>query len=138
MDIVKLNTALTEIALLKNQLSKLNYNDNNYDDVEEELHDLEDDFTDEFGDYLEDVLTDVHDEACPDSDVLLPIAYLAHSYKELGKDDSNNFLFDVDNGEGVIVDSDEYDKLTRLVLVPGPTRLILNIGRSDQKELWVG
>ena len=139
MDVHKLNDALTEIASLKNKLNEMNYNNSSYDDVEEELHDMEDELMDEFGDALEDVLIDVHEEVCPDSEVLLPIAYLAHTYKCIGKDDSNNPLFDIDNGEGVIVDSDEYDKqLTRLVLVPGPTRLVLNIGRNEQKEVWVG
>ena len=33
-----------------------------------------------YGDYIEEALRDVHDEFCPDSEVLLPIAYLANEY----------------------------------------------------------
>ena len=34
-------------------------------------------FQDKFGEFLEEVLQDIHDEHCPDSDVLMPIAHLA-------------------------------------------------------------
>ena len=46
------------IAILEKrlELSKLNYSDDTYDDVEEMLHDLEDDFNEKYGDQLEDIL----------------------------------------------------------------------------------
>ena len=61
-------------------LKKLDYNNPKYDDLEEELHDLEDSLHVKFGDFLEEILQNVHDKYCPDTDVLFPIAYLAKSY----------------------------------------------------------
>jgi len=130
MNINELNTSLVEIIRKKEELSKLSYNDKRYDDVEEELHDLEDDFNDTYGEYLEGVLEEVHERLCPDSDVLLPTAYLPSNLNAL------------ESGvpaqrEGVWVDSDEFpNKEARLVLVPNPTRLILSVGTKIQKEVW--
>jgi len=135
MNIKDLDKALVEIVEKKNALSQLNYNDENYDQVEEELHDLEDDFIDEYGDYLEDVLTDVHDELCPDNDVLLPIAYLANKY--LRHEDNGKATYIAADG-GVLVDVDEYpDRLTHLVLAPMPTRLVLQVGKNHEEQVWV-
>lgn len=132
MDIRSLDKALIALVEKKNQLSELSYADKTYDVVEEELHDMEDNFVDKYGEFLEDVLADVHDDICPDSDVLLPIAYLANKYtrQEINK---QIVYFPADGG--VIVDADKYpNKLTRLVLVPAPTRLILQIGKGREQE----
>lgn len=134
MNTEALDKMLVEIVEKKNTLSQLNYNDKNYDQVEEELHDLEDDFIDEYGEYLEDVLADIHDELCPDNDVLLPIAYLANKYVK--KESNGQVTYHAADG-GVLVDVDEYpDKLTRLVLVPRPTRLVLQIGKNHEEQVW--
>ncbi len=137
MNVKALNAALCSIVEKKNKLAVLNYNDEAYDDVEEELHDLEDEFGEEFGEFIEDALRDVHDEYCPDSDVLLPIAYLANRYEETGDLGKEGKTYDVAADQGVIVDADDYaDKVCRIVLVPGPTRIILQIGRVEKKEVW--
>ena len=72
------------IAILEKrlELSKLNYSDDTYDDIEEMLHDLEDDFNEKYGDQLEGILEKVHSKHCPESDVLLPTAYLAKKFVE--------------------------------------------------------
>jgi hypothetical protein len=128
VDIKKLDAALTAVVKKKMELSKIDYNHEDYDDVEEELHDLEDDLTEEFGDYLEDVLHEVHDEYCPDNDVLMPIAYLANDYVEVGTG------FDVAPSSGVMVDADDFPgKDTRLVIIPNPTRIVLH--SSKHKEV---
>jgi hypothetical protein len=74
------------IAILEKRLalSKLSYSDDTYDDVEELLHDLEDDFNEKYGDKLEEILEKVHLAHCPESDVLLPTAYLAKKFVETG------------------------------------------------------
>ncbi len=137
VNVQDLEFILAKIAEKKNQLSAMNYNDEKYDLVEEELHDLEDNFMQEYGTYLEDALADVHDELCPDSDVLLPIAYLAKKYVKKGENTDGLPYFDVPIEEGVIVDVDDYPKdLTRLVLVPGPTRLVLQVGNRMQEQVW--
>lgn len=128
MNTENLNKSLITIIEKKQALGKLSYNDERYDDIEEELHDLEDEFNEEFGPYLEDVLEDVHAKICPDTDVLLPTAYLPNNLEgESGSDQK----------EGVWVDYDEFPgKESRLVLVPNPVRLILSVGKNIRKEVW--
>jgi hypothetical protein len=128
MNTENLNKSLISIIEKKQALGKLSYNDERYDDIEEELHDLEDEFNEVFGPYLEEVLEDVHAKICPDTDVLLPTAYLPNNLEgESGSDQK----------EGVWVDYDEFPgKESRLVLVPNPVRLILSVGKNVRKEVW--
>jgi|SRR5690606_34185760 predicted nuclease with TOPRIM domain len=117
MNVKELDAELREIERTKAELSKLDYNDPKYDDLEEQLHDLEDDFQDKHGEYLEEALQNVHDELCPDNDVLMPIAYL---------------------GDGVPVEIDQYaGKDTRLILATNPPRILLAIGNEKQDVVWV-
>ena len=126
----ELNKALVDLIEKKQELHKLPYNHDSYDDIEEELHDLEDDFNEEYGAYLEEVLEKVHQQLCPDTDVLLPTAYLPN---DVGGDTG----YEPSHKEGVWVDSDEFPgKEARLVLVPNPTRLILSVGKKVRKEVW--
>jgi len=116
MEIKELDLALQAIEKKRTELAKLNYNDPKYDDLEEELHDMEDDFQENYGEELEDVLQDIHDEFCPDNDVLMPIAYL---------------------GQGVIVEVDKLPgKDTRLVLNTNPVRVSLTVGKDKQQVVW--
>lgn len=132
MDIEALNRDLVQLVEKKNKLSTMDYNQPEYDDLEEELHDLEDDFVEQYGDYLEDALHMVHDEYCPDNDVLLPIAYLANEYVK-----GENGGYDVKSNQGVLVEVDDFpDKLGRLVLVPSPTRLVLTVGKEYRENVW--
>ena len=136
MDTEKLNVDLVNLVLKKNELNRLDYNNLEYDSVEEELHGLEDEFVNDYGEFLEEILKSVHDEFCPDNEVLLPIAYLANKYKVKSKGKGET-EFDVNLNEGVIVDVDNYsDKLTRLVLIPNPTRIMLQIDSSHKEEVW--
>lgn len=131
MDLKALDKDLQQIILKKNELNNLDYNSETYDDIEEQLHDMEDDFMEKYGDYLEDALYDVHDEFCPDSEVLMPIAYLAKKYIV------DNDKFDVDYTEGVYVEMDDYPgKETKLVFVPNPTRILLQIDKDTREVVW--
>jgi hypothetical protein len=132
MDVKELDKAIQEIALRRNALKKIDYNNPKYDDLEEELHDLEDSLHVKFGEYLEDVLQDVHDKYCPDTDVLYPIAYLAKSYSISDKNE-----YSVATSEGVFVEVDSIPgKDTKLVIVPNPIRVILNVGKDQQQIVW--
>ncbi|MEZ4944330.1 MAG: hypothetical protein R2804_02270 [Cyclobacteriaceae bacterium] len=132
MEIVALDNALQEIIAKRNLLQKLDYNNPKYDDLEEELHDLEDDFQDNYGEYLEKVLQQVHDQHCPDTDVLHPIAYIAKAYTV-----SSNNEFILDSSDGLYVEMDKYPgKETKLALAPNPMRVILNIGEEKQEVIW--
>jgi len=131
MDLKALDNALQEIAKRRMQLQKIDYNNPQYDVLEEELHDLEDSFHVKFGD-LEEALQQVHDEYCPDTDVLYPIAYIAKNYQINDKNE-----YSVPTSEGVFVEVDKFPgKDTKLVLVPNPTRVLLNIGKDKQQLVW--
>ncbi|MCA4898357.1 MAG: hypothetical protein ACK514_06565 [Bacteroidota bacterium] len=134
MNIEALDKAVQEIALQRNELNKIDYNNPRYDELEEALHDLEDSFLDDFGDEMEAVLQQVHDKICPDTDVLLPIAYMAKSYIINEKDE-----FFVAPNEGVFVELEKLpSKETRLVIIPNPIRIVLNLGKEKQQVVWTG
>lgn len=131
MDVNDLDNELKLIADKKNRLSELSYSDSEYDELEEELHNLEDEILEKYGTYLEDAFNEVHDEYCPDTEVLSPIAYIANKYK------TNGGGYDVDPGEGVPVDVDDYPgKSSRLVLIPGPPRIVLQVADEEKMEVW--
>jgi len=116
MDVIALDQALLQIIGKRDELGKIDYNNPKYDELEEELHDLEDDFQEDYGDFLEEALQQVHDEYCPDNDVLMPIGYL---------------------GQGVPVEVDNLPgKDTRLVLAASPVRIILSIDKGKQQVVW--
>ncbi|MEO7991543.1 MAG: hypothetical protein ABI663_18465 [Chryseolinea sp.] len=115
MDIKALDKALQVIIQKKDALEKVNYSDPTYDDLEEELHDLEDDFQEEYGEYMEEALQNVHDQFCPDNDVLMPIAYL----------------------KGIPVEVEKLPgKDTKLFIEAKPPRIILTVGTSAQQIVW--
>lgn len=135
VDFKKLNGELIQLIDKRNELSELDYNDEEYDTIEEDLHDLEDEFLENYGTYLESALQAVHDEFSPESEVLLPIAYLAKRYYV--KEKNGKKLYAPYPGEGVIVEVDNYiDRDTRMVLIPDPVRIILIIDKAQIEELW--
>ncbi len=126
-----LNTALIEIAEQRTSLNSISYDNEKYDLIEDNLHELEDNFVDEYGEFIEDLLADIHEQLNLESEVLLPTAYIAKNYIKEGD------TFSVNGKEGVMVTVEGYtNKDTRLVLLPNPFRVIMNIGGKVQKELW--
>lgn len=137
MDVEKLNDDLCELVSRRNVLAAIGYNDAAYDEVEENLHDFEDDFLEKYEDYLEEGLQTVHDKYCPDIDVLLPIAYIAKKYIEK-TDQEGNMTYGVGANEGVLVEVDKYPKSdVRLILVPSPVRVVMTIDNANPLVVWV-
>jgi hypothetical protein len=133
----KLDQQLTEIVQQRNQLSQLEYSDENYDDLEEQLHDLEDDFNEEYEEVLAPELEKIYAKIKSDTDVLLPTAYLANSYKEMQADAKGIVTYEVSGAQGVPVESDQLGKVDlRIVLVPNPARFVLLVNGNQLKELW--
>jgi hypothetical protein len=122
MNAADLNNALVALIEKKAELQTLTYDDARYDDVEEALHDLEDDFNDNYGPDLEAILEKVHAELKSDTDVLLPTAYLPIALTPL-KDD------------GIWIDSEKYPGRVRLVLRPNPVRFVLTTSKGEV-EVW--
>lgn len=131
MDVQKLNKAVCDLLDKKLLLNGMSYNDPTYDDVEEEVHDLEDELIDDYGKFLEERLYEVHDEYCPDTEVLMPIAYLP---KKIIKDGSE---YKVDFSQGVFVEADDFEENdTKLVILPNPLRIILQINPERKEVCW--
>ncbi len=136
MDIGALDLSLIAVVQKKNELHKIGYQDLHYDEVEDELHDMEDALMEEYGEEMEEIIQEVHDKICPDTDVLLPIAYLANIYIPTKSSDGSD-TFDVDLREGVPVILDEYpNQLSRMVLVPAPPRLMVQVNRKKRFLVW--
>jgi hypothetical protein len=133
----KIDQELTEIVQQRNQLSALEYSDENYDDLEEQLHDLEDDFNENYEDILEPELEKIYSKLKSDSDVLLPTAYLANYYQEMLPDAKESITYEVSGDQGVPIESDQLGKVDlRIVLIPNPIRFVLLINGKQLKELW--
>ncbi len=131
MDVTAIDKALQEIIKTRLELSKLDYSNPKYDELEERVHDLEDAFQEEYGDELESVIQDIHDEYCPDTDVLVPVSYIAKVYTV---DDKGEYS--VSPSEGVFVEMDDYpDQDTKIVILPNPVRILLNMG-DKQQVVW--
>jgi hypothetical protein len=137
MDFDKLDKELSEIVELRIRLSKITYADPDYDDIEEELHDLEDDLNEEFGDVLEGKLEDIYAALVSDNDVLLPSAYLANKYIPMQPDARGIVTYDVQGKEGVPIESEQFDgQDVRIALVPNPARFVMVINGKSLKDLW--
>jgi hypothetical protein len=132
VNLTELENALLTLATKKNQLAALSYDDTRYDEIEEELHDLEDDFQEQWGDYLEDALHRVHDDLCPDNDVLLPIAYVANRYVTA----EDGRWVPVEGGVPVEVD-ELPTKGTKLAIAHKPTRIVLIVSPKQHEDVWV-
>ncbi len=129
-NLTQLNEDLAEIVAKRIELSQISYDDTRYDSVEEAVHQLEDTFLSKYDDFLEDVLLDIHDEYCPETEVLSPLAYIARKYVQ------TNGNFEIGENQGVWVEVDEApEKEAHLVLLPNPLRVELTIG-NYKKIVW--
>ncbi|MCC5939146.1 MAG: hypothetical protein JJU34_17840 [Lunatimonas sp.] len=137
MDLNQLDKDLTEIIELRIKLSKKTYADPDYDDLEEQLHDLEDDFNETYGDGLEAELERIYDSLNSDNDVLLPSAYLANHYVPLLADARGIVSYEVKGKEGVPIESEQFDgQDVRIVLISNPARFVMQINGRSLKDLW--
>lgn len=134
MNLKAIDKDIQELIKKRSQLQKLNYNNPKYDELEEQLHEGEDAFQEAYGEYLEEIFQEVHEAHCPDTDVLMPIAYIAKKYVI-----SENGQYSVDSTEGIYVETEKYpEKDTKLVIIPNPLRIVLNISHNNQEVVWDG
>lgn len=130
VDLTQLNQDLANLVAKRIELSQISYDDSRYDNLEEEVHALEDKFLAQYDDFLEDVLLDIHDEYCPETEVLSPLAYVARQYVAVGD------RYEIADNQGVWVEIDEVPgKEAYLVLLPNPLRVELVIGKF-RKVVW--
>ena len=135
-----INTTVLEKALLKiidkrEMLSKVT-DEHERAEIKNSLISLEKDFKENYAEQLTDILEEVYDDLSPDSKVNPPLDYLAKNYKKISENGVGN-VYDVAHNEGVPVDTDEYgDNPTKLVILPNPLRIILNIDEHTKEEVW--
>jgi hypothetical protein len=116
MDAKEVDEALGRLAAKRRELNTIDYSNPRYDELEEELHDMEDEFQEKYGAFLEKILQEVHNSHCPENDVLLPIAYM---------------------GDGVPVAIERSPKMdARLILESNPLRILLRKGKDQQEVVW--
>jgi hypothetical protein len=133
----KLDKELSEIVEKKNQLSAMDYSDEKYDDLEEAIHDLEDDFNENYEAVLEKEFEKIYAKLKSDTDILLPTAYIANQYKPVLPDANGVVTYEVSGRQGVPIESDQFDRQdVRLVLVPNPARILMIINGKALKDLW--
>ncbi|SHN32236.1 hypothetical protein SAMN04488057_12014 [Cyclobacterium lianum] len=137
MDFDKLDEELSRIVELRIRLSEITYADPDYDEIEEQLHDLEDTLNEKYGDLLEEKLAEIYATLSSDNDVLLPSAYLANKYIPMQPDARGVVTYDVQGMEGVPVESEQFDgQDVRIALVPNPVRFVMVINGRSLKDLW--
>jgi hypothetical protein len=135
MNVTALNQAVREVVEKRRLLSQMGYDHEQYDDVEEELHDLEDDFLEQYGDYLEKALQKVHNDFCPESDVLLPTAYLPRQYQK-DLDETGEEEIKLGDNDGVWVELEDFPGAdAKLVMLPDPTRIEL-LTQAGSQAVW--
>ena len=135
MDASALDRALNQLIQNRDRLARMGYDHEQYDVVEEELHEMEDQFQADYGDYLEGALKRVHEEYCPESDVLLPMAYLPRQYQKLSEATGID-EYEIGDNDGVWVELKDFPSLdAKLVLLPSPPRLEL-LSQGGSQEVW--
>jgi hypothetical protein len=133
-----LNRLLVAIVEKRMEIGRLNYSAQEYDDLEEELHILEDALVNDYGQDIEKALAQIHQQYCPDTEILSPIAYLAQKYIKIGKHQDGTAVYDIANlKQGVIIDSADFDE-AHLVILPNPIRVLFTDSVKNIKdEIWI-
>lgn len=136
MNYDEISTMLAQIIDKRAELNQFSQTTPEYQSLRSSLKKLESEFVEKYGSQLREILLDVHDEYCPDIEVLPVLQYIGKEYKVIGKNEWGN-LYEVDHNQGIYVEVDDYlDKNTKLVLVPNPLRVILNIDEQNRQVVW--
>ncbi len=135
IDTAAIGKALLEIIDKKEASEKLT-NEQERKEAANNIRNLRSKFLEQHGEQLRSILEEVYDDLSPDSSVNPPLDYLANHYKLIGTNEKGN-VYDVNHQEGVPIDTDEYgENPTKLVILPNPLRVILNIDAHTREEVW--
>ncbi len=126
----QINQLLEKIVLTKNNLQS-STSEQEKKTITKQLDKLESEFDSNYKEEMHEILLDVHDELCPDNDVQKASDYIAKQYIKKGK------KYFVDGSQGLLVHMDDYPhQETKLVLLPNPLRVELNIDEFNKEEVW--
>ncbi|MFN3528388.1 MAG: hypothetical protein ACK417_00525 [Bacteroidia bacterium] len=137
MNYKRLNSDLLDLIEMRNELNELDFSDETYDDLEDEIHEFEDTFNERYGSDLEVLLERIHERVCPDVEVLLPTAYLAKEYLPSAIEEGS---FEIGPDAGILVETILKDAKgrfidARITYLPNPFRIVM-ISHDDLKVLW--
>jgi len=140
MNFERLNDDLLYLIELRNELKIMNFNDEDYDEKEDEVNSVEDAFNEKYGKFLEEVLIKIHQGVAPETDVLLPTAYLAKEYIQTDEDEEGDPIYRIRASEGISVetrfDDDSGNPVPgRIVILPSPLRFALTLDKRTV-VLW--
>jgi len=130
MSYKRLNSDLIDLIELRNELHQMAFNDPQYDDLEDELHDFEDTFNRRYQGYIEPILVRIHKNIAPEIPYLIPTAYVGTHYEYIPENDT----YETDGSSGVALENEKGQKY-RLIFVPNPTRLLLTSSK-DIQVMW--
>lgn len=136
MNTKALELAIAQIMDKRMQLGILVPEAPDYYRCKQELHTLEQHFQHEHGKQVKEILLDVYDELTPDTPINEPLDYIAKTASAV-RTGPEGKIYEVDATQGAAVYVDDYPhKPTRLVLLPNPLRVQLNVDARQQEVVW--
>lgn len=131
LDIKALDTALEDIIKKRTKLYSMSFDSKGYDDLEDELMDLEDDFSENYGDFVEDGIAEVYEQFGLDDEVLSAVSYIGRHYSITADNQ-----YGISAKQGLPIDTpDEPDADLKIILLPKPVRIFAVMGGKAQ-EAW--
>jgi len=128
-----LNESLIQVVDKVIEISKLPFDHPDYEQYEDQLHDLEEQLLDLHGEALKEGISHVHDEYCPDIDPHHVSAYIGRKYSKIAGTDT----YDAPADAGLAIEMDDFrDEDTFLVILPNPARIRLSIGGQENQTVW--
>lgn len=132
----KINIDFLDLIQLKQELNELDFNSEEYDEIEDELIAFEDTFLKKYGRILEKVISKIHKNYAPEIEPLLPTAYVGNKYIV---DTISNEIVNIDPKGGILLET-PYDDAKgmpihiRVYIMPNPVRIEV---RAKHKQFIV-
>lgn len=133
-----LNKAVLSLIKKRQKLATLGYDNPDYDELEEALHEAEGIFQDGYGFELGKILKDIHEQYCtPETDVLDAVAYIPREYRVIRDEELDIEEAEVGDEDGILIDLIDFPNLeARLLLLPEPPRLVIFSSAGAQEVWW--
>ena len=129
LDIKIVDKDLQDIVKKRTKLYTMSFDSEGYDDLEDELMDLEDDFSENYGDFIEDGVAEVYEQFGLEDEVLSAISYIGRHY-HITKDNQ----YGISAKQGLPIDTpEEPDADLRIILLPNPVRIFAVMGDKAQE-----
>lgn len=131
MNYLEIDRALTRLVQKRNQ-----QHETPPAATQKELEQAESAFLEQYGSKLRAVLQAAYELHFVEKDLASLLDYLAPRYREVSEND-NGPTFDVGHDQGVpVTPAGKPGQKAKVVLVPNPLRILLNIDAHTREELW--